>query len=270
MKEGEIIKLSEYLTQCEDYLSKHWPLVLKEYESKLIAEGKTPDMECFKANVDDKSQKLSNIEKDALSEAEYVNQVVTDAAILHIDKSKSATWSQRFGKGKIYPFQTNDDYISEGFETVNTDDIDLLESEDESKEALDLETTDSSFKAACFNIRLIAINESCFSIEAFVQLQIEDEFCYSKRELIKIKNKRTSESGYFLKRNILMRKMHTKDAQFYNVICVPRIIVKPLLESTHRSLLSGHFGSSRYLLNMKRKYYWPRMSDEIMDKRLLQ
>ena len=265
MKEGEIIKLSEYLTQCEDYLSKHWPLVLKEYESKLIAEGKTPDMECFKANVDDKSQKLSNIEKDALSEAEYVNQVVTDAAILHIDKSKSATWSQRFGKGKIYPFQTNDDYISEGFETVNTDDIDLLESEDESKEALDLETTDSSFKAACFNIRLIAINESCFSIEAFVQLQIEDEFCYSKRELIKIKNKRTSESGYFLKRNILMRKMHTKDAQFYNVICVPRIIVKPLLESTHRSLLSGHFGSSRYLLNLKRKYYWPRMSDEIMD-----
>ena len=27
------------LTKCEDYLSDHWPNVLKEYESQLLAEG---------------------------------------------------------------------------------------------------------------------------------------------------------------------------------------------------------------------------------------
>ncbi len=73
------------------------------------------------------------------------------------------------------------------------------------------------------------------------------------------------EAGYFLKRKILMRKMETADGQISNVLCVPLIIVKPLLESTHRSLLSGHFGSHRYYLNMSRKYYWPRMKEHIME-----
>ena len=38
------MKLNNYLTQCEDYLSDHWPKVLKDYESRVVAEGKTPDM----------------------------------------------------------------------------------------------------------------------------------------------------------------------------------------------------------------------------------
>ena len=166
---------------------------------------------------------------------------------------------------QIYPFHVNDDYISDGFETLSTGEVDYPESEDESVERCEFETTDSSFKAACFNIRLIAINESCFSIPAFMELQTEDEFCFRKIELIKKKDSRTLDSGYFLKRNILMRKMQTRDMQFYNVICVPQVIVKPLLESSHRSLLSGHFGSNRYLLNMKRKYFWPRMKDDVID-----
>ena len=52
LKEGTVLKLNDYLTLCEDYLSTHWPLVLKDYESQLKAEGKTPEMDCFKAKVD--------------------------------------------------------------------------------------------------------------------------------------------------------------------------------------------------------------------------
>ena len=62
-----------------------------------------------------------------------------------------------------------------------------------------------------------------------------------------------------------MRKMETADGQINNVLCIPQILVKPLLESTHRSLLSGHFGSQRYFLNMSRKYYWPKMKEQITD-----
>ncbi len=263
LKDGEVMKLNDYLTHCEDYLSDHWPKVLKEYESQLTTEGQTPDMECFKPKVEKPPQRLSNFDKDVLHEHEYVNQVIQEAAILHIDRSKIANWDQRFGKDKIYPFQVNEDYISEGFESLNTDEVDLSDSESESIDN-DLETTDSSFKSACFNIRLIAINESCFSVEAFTELQSQDEFCSHKLELIKKKDSRVKSAGYFLKRNILMRQMQTKDMQTYSVICVPQVLVKPLLESSHRSLMGGHFGSNRYLLNMKSKYYWSGMREDIL------
>ena len=169
LKDGEVMKLNDYLTHCEDYLSDHWPKVLKEYESQLTTEGQTPDMECFKPKVEKPPQRLSNLDKDVLHEHEYVNQVIQEAAILHIDRSKIANWDQRFGKDKIYPFQVNEDYISAGFESLNSDEVELSGSDSEPIDN-DLETTDSSFKSACFNIRLIAINESCFSVEAFTEL----------------------------------------------------------------------------------------------------
>jgi hypothetical protein len=167
------MKLNDYLTHCGDYLSDQWPKVLKDYESKLIAESKNPDMECFKPKVDIPPQRLSNFEKDVLHELEYVNEVVQEAAILHLDRSKMANWDRRFEQDKIYPFQVNEDNISDGFETLSTDDGNLLESDEESKDN-NLETTDSSFKSACFSVRLIAINKSCFSVEAFTELQSED------------------------------------------------------------------------------------------------
>ena len=112
---------------------------------------------------------------------------------------------------------------------------------------------------------MIAINESCFTIPAFRELQAEDEFCSNKIELIKQKDLRTKGSGFSLKRNILMRSVQTKDMQDYLVICVPKAVVKPLLEASHGSLLCGHFGSNRYLANMKRKDYWPHMKDDIKE-----
>ena len=265
MQEGEILKLNDYLVKCDDYLSEHWPKILKEYEAQQIASGKTTDLKNLKLRSDNVQQKLSNFDKELLKETEYVNQVIQESAILHIDRSKTVNWNQRFGKNKIYPFQVDNDYISEGFETLSIDEVNLSDSDGELSDDEMNKTTDSSFRTACYNIRLIAINESCFSIPAFMELQSEDEFCSRKIELIKKKDSRAKNSGFFLKRNILMRQMQTRDSQFYNVICVPQKIVKPLLESSHRSLLSGHFGSSRYLLNMSRKYYWPRMKDDILD-----
>ena len=268
LKEGTVLKLNDYLDLCEDYLSTHWPKVLKDFESQLRSEGKAPDMDCFKAKVDTDPRKL-NLDKDVIKEADYVNQIIQESALLHLDRSSTDTWYQKPAKRNVYPFQADDDYISGGFSThdtdTNYDPVLVSNSESESSDDETRVTTDSSFKAACFNIQLVAINESSFTIPAFIELQSKDEFCSKKIELINIKDSRVRDSNYFLKRKILMRKMETKDAQIYNVICVPRVIVKPLLESNHRSLLSGHFGSRRYLLNMKRKYYWPGMKDDILD-----
>ena len=141
--------------------------------------------------------------------------------------------------------------------------LDLNES-DESDDEVE-GTTDSSFKAACYNVKLVAVNESSFSLEAFQELQQKDSFCSDKLDQLRKKQVKAIEAGYFLKKKILMRKMETADGQINNVLCVPLVLVKSLLESTHRSLLSGHFGSQRYYLNMSRKYYWPKMKDQIME-----
>ncbi len=31
---GEVMKLGEYLTKCEDFLESHWPKLLEEYEAE--------------------------------------------------------------------------------------------------------------------------------------------------------------------------------------------------------------------------------------------
>ena len=271
LPEGEVLKLSDYLVKCDDYLTDHWPKVLKQYEEKKLSLGEDPDLENLNQKLNQAQQKLNNLEKDALKEAEYVNQVIHEAAILHFDRNNTANWNQKLRKDRIYPFQVNEDEISNGYssegeiELVSIGDSEQTNSEEIESEVDEVRTTDSSFKAAVYNIRMVAINESVFSIPAFIELQSKDEFCQRKIDLIKAKDNRTKSSGYFMKRGILMRQMQTKDMQNYYVICVPQALVKPLMESSHRSLLSGHFGGERYSLNMARKYYWPKMKDDIID-----
>ena len=268
---GELLKLNDYLEQCDGYLTEHWPKVLKEYEAYKLSKGENPDLENLNQKLSPAQQKLSNEAKDALIEAEYVNQVIQEAAILHYDRSNTGNWNQKLRKDKIYPFRLSEEIMSEGYQSgipehiAPSDSDPLSDSEVPPSDEEDMNTTDSSFKAAIYNIKLVAINESVFSIPAFIELQANDEFCSRKIGLIKGKDVRTKSSGYFLKRNILMRQMETKDLQYYSVLCIPQILIKPLLESSHRSLLSGHFGGERYALNMARKYYWPKMKDSIMD-----
>ena len=59
-----------------------------------------------------------------IKEAEYVNQIIQEAALLHLDRSSIDTWHPQPVKRKLYPFQADDDYISEGFkdQTINDED----------------------------------------------------------------------------------------------------------------------------------------------------
>ena len=263
LAEGEVLPINEYLNKCDEYLTEHWPKILKEYENQQIAKGNDPDLENLNQKLSPAQQKLNKLDKEALKEAEYVSQIIQEAAILHVDRSSTTDWKRKPDKGKVYPFQANDDLISEGHTSLS--DVDNETDEDEIVTDSDVRTTDSSFKAAVYNIRMIAINESSFSIPAYMEMQADDEFCSRKIALVKAKDSRAKSSGYFLKRGILMRQLQTRDKQDYNVVCVPQILVKSLLESSHRSLLSGHFGGERYYLNMARKYYWPKMRDDIID-----
>jgi hypothetical protein len=249
------------MVKCDEYLTVRWPEILKEFEAQQLAQGKDPDISNINQKLSPAQQRLTNLEKDILKESEYVNQVIQEAAILHVDRTNTNNLDKE-RRDKRYPFQVNEDLISEGFTPISDDDdhtdSDSLMSDD------DVKTTDSSFKAAVYNIRkIIAINDSAFSVEAFKELQAKDEFCSRKIGLIQAKDARAKGSGYFLKRGILMRQMQTRDEQYYTVVCVPEALVQPLMESSHRSLLNGHFGGERYALNMARKYYWPKMKDDI-------
>jgi len=263
---NETMKLGDYLKKCDEFLEGHWPKLLKEYEAEnpkgldnLPERIKEKELKQNDSNIDKSLDKL-DINKVMLDETDYVDQVIYEATLVHLDKSKANIDRMR----NYYPFQVNEDEIDADDSMTVMEDSDITDSGIESES--DAEgTTDSSFKAACYNIRLVAINESSFSLEAFQELQQKDAFCSEKLDQLKKKQVKAIEAGYFLKRKILMRRMETSDGQISNVLCIPLILVKPLLESTHRSLLSGHFGSHRYYLNMSRKYYWPRMKEHIMD-----
>ena len=267
---GEVLKLGEYLEKCDDYLSTHWPKILKEFESRRPEVDKLPNS---KRDPNDPTKSIGSSKKfkNVIHESEYVEQAIQDSAILHIDRIKLRDWTKYPYGEDIYPFLVTKDYISvDTNSTIDTaDQISEADDSDYPSEASDdkdiLDTTDSSIRTAVYNVRLIAINEPCFSLEAYAELQKQDEFCSNKIDLLKKKDSRVKESGYFMKRNVLMRELQTRDSQYYNVICVPQVLVKPLLESTHRSLVGGHFGSQRYYLNMRRKYYWPRMKDDVID-----
>jgi hypothetical protein len=266
IKEGVALKLTDYLVECEDYLNTHWPEALKKYENQQIAVGNDPDTECLKKGLNEKTDLANKLKSEMSVEVDYVNNLIQEAAILHIDRSSVSEGVHEQRNKVHFPFKINNDFVDKDDNSLyNEENVDTSDDETTSSDDTGYETTDSSFKVACFNIRLVAINESSFSIPAFVELQNQDEFCSAKIKLIEQKDTRTRESGYFLKRKILMRQLQTRDGQLYTVVCVPQVLTHPLMESTHGPLLSGHFGSARYLLNMSRKYYWPKMRDDIID-----
>jgi hypothetical protein len=136
-----------------------------------------------------------------------------------------------------------------------------FENEDENEK--DSGTTDSKFKLAYYNIRTIAINNSCFTYSSFLALQKDDEFCQAKRELVEKNDIKTINQGYLKKRGLLMRKFTTRDGQVYYTVCIPMVLVPALLNATHGSLINGHLGKEKYCLTLRRKYYWPKMRKDI-------
>ncbi len=196
---GEIMKLGEYLEKCDNFLESHWPELLEKYEAE-NPKGlddlpeKVKEREALK---DKKVTSKMNVHKILLEETNYVDQVIHEATLVYMDKSSINVNKIR----KYYSFQVNSDDDESG---MITEEFDLLESGDESEEG-DVEgTTDSSFKAACYNVKLAAINESSFSLEAFRELQQKDPFCSEKLDQLKNKKSKVSDAGYFLKKKILM------------------------------------------------------------------
>jgi hypothetical protein len=135
--------------------------------------------------------------------------------------------------------------------------------ENEDENAKDLGTTDSKFKLAYYNIRTIAINNSCFTYSSFLALQKDDEFCQAKRELVEKNDIKTINQGYLKKRGLLMRKFTTRDGQVYYTVCSPMVLVPALLNATHGNLINGLLGKEKYCLTLRRKYYWPKMRKDI-------
>ena len=112
------MKLNECLVKCDDYLSTHWPKVLREYESQQAAEGHATAPNLDQVEVGSKPQKLSSLDKRLLGEAEYVDAVIQEAAILHVNRSGSAQIN--INPRKLYPFEVDDDFIGDEFSSNNT------------------------------------------------------------------------------------------------------------------------------------------------------
>jgi len=238
LSDGQTMRLNDYLDVCDGYLKEHWPRVLKDYESK---QGK--------------------VDTSQIKEANHVDKTIHEASILHIDRISQSKW-KKYELAKDKPFYNIDDTLIVNSYDEDSDD-DSYPSSVETPFSDGPNTTDSSFKAARYNIRTIIINDHCFTFEAFRGAQEEDEFCGKKMEELAKKNPATIKAKYFKKKGILMRELSTKDGQIIQVVCVPASLVGPLLDSTHRYLLNGHHGSSKYYLDMTRKYYWPNMKTDI-------
>jgi len=267
LPEGQVMKLNDYLDQCENYVSEHWPRILKEYEATVANAAKADVLKnnSIKVDADDANVKagtlgrVNNVLMDELTtENSFIEKYIFESSLLHVDRVENERLKYK-GSKVTDIFQFNDDLTDTEYDSDVSN-----ESLQSTKTVFDEpKTTDSSFRPIQFNIRFVTINDSSFSLEAFREAQNDDEFCSSKMEKVTRKEKSVLEQGYFFKRKILMRKRHTKDGQEYDVICVPQKLIKPLLESTHRYLQCGHHGSQKYLLDMSRKYYWPTMKTDI-------
>ncbi len=142
-------------------------------------------------------------------------------------------------------------------ETVN-------ETEKQRETNLDSETTDGKMKSIGYYIRMLAINNSCFSYASFLALQEDDEFCQEKLELVQKNNLKTIWQGFLRKKSLLMRKFTTADGQVYYTVCIPRALVPALLNATHGNLMSGHLGKEKFFVTLRRKFYWPKMREDIV------
>ena len=221
--------IEEGSMKLENYLEECGRYIQQEWPKLLDQYQKDNDT---KTNIENVNLKAGN-------EISYVQKITEATTHLHADK--------------VVIRQMQDSKIKE-FE-------DQLENEDEIEQ--DSDTTDSKFKLAYYNIRTIAINNSCFTYGSFLALQKDDEFCQMKIELVEKNDIRTINQGYLKKRGLLMRKFTTRDGQVYYTVCIPIALVPALLNATHGNLMNGHLGKEKYCLTLRRKYYWPKMRKDI-------
>ena len=276
--EGVVVPKDEYLARCEKYLTEEWPNTVLKFNLKrdvqvtdqrlfdrLLArttpeytidkDGKVLDRKLRQVGFIPTKEKAEAIRQIVVIEDDESDQsdIVTDQSI--------ALDTQLF-KNKRYGLFSDIQYPYMHKECLKEDEeAEEASSDDESNPGSD--PGEKNLEEDSGEINFVSINDNIFSLEAYSELQVQDDFCFSKIKGVKEKVADVINSGYFIKKRVLMRQMSTNDGQKFNVVCVPKTIVKPLMESTHNSL-AGHFGSQRYLLDMKRKYFWPSMKKDII------
>ena len=240
LEEGKVLKLGEYLNICEDFLVSEIPRILTEHKAREIAE---------------KSTKNLNIEPALSDELEGSDVgVLEDIPLTHRDRISHIEWQNSLNVANSAKTERS---------MVNS----ISDYQLEIEEAGDSDDQSEQSEASRSNgqVNLVALNHNVFSFEGFQELQAQDSFCCQKINGIKEKLDDVINAGYFIKRKILMRKISTKDGQQFEVVVIPVAIVKILLESTHNSFNRGHFGSEKYLLDMRSRYFWPSMKKDIVE-----
>ena len=234
-----------YLELCEVYLTTIWPKLVEKYNERLAELGEPPlrAAQIYECSIDDLGP------EDEFPDPSY--------EIWEGSPFKNISNYGHFGEFQHPYLKLSCNMCGDLTEAVD--------STGDPTNYLDEQDFDSHVPTADGEIRFITINDNIFSIDAFSELQLGDEFCLEKFQGVKNKVPDVINSGYFVKKRILMRKMSSKEGHQFDVVCVPRALVKALLDSTHGSLLVGHFGSQRYLLNMRRKYFWPGMQQDILE-----
>jgi hypothetical protein len=222
--------IEEGSIKLEAYLDRCERYVQKEWPILL---------ERYKEGTNDKAD-LENVEIKIDKETSYVNRLADATTHLHSDRV--AAKQRQFCK---IDQKTN-------------------EIENEQEIHLDSETTDGKMKTIGYCIRMLAINNSCFSYRSFLALQEDDEFCQEKLELVKKNDLKIIRQGFLKKKGLLMRKFTTSDGQVYYTVCIPRVIVPALLNATHGNLMSGHLGKEKFYVTLRKKFYWPKMREDIV------
>ena len=272
--EGCSIPKEKYLQLCQDYIDTKWskivlrsklmelldnydPKVLNDTIDNLLSYTITPDhmvmndngslIGRLKSSIIDQRTKDGNtaLVKETIS----VNRIIENEFVGQFNNIPELNW----------PIQTkpDPDNISQGATDL---DVPSMLGCCNSTPQLDEE----SIIQCSGQVNFLSIHNNVFTFDTFSELQLQDEFCLNK--LIGLKNNVADiiNAGYFIKKKILMRHMNTNDGQTYDVVCIPKAIVKSLLSSMHDNLISGHFGSQRFMLHVKRQYFWPGMKKDIL------
>lgn len=226
LPEGEVVKWAEYDKLCEPEAKRM---------VKLLQEDKAG-------------------RRELEAEAQSVTQTIASCRILHFDRCRA---SQHYT-------------LSEGWEGETEDEAEvtkwrLREENQSSTLSLETSTTDGSVKKITYNARMVALGDPYFSLEAFAAAQLADPAWVSLRDKVQAGDKATRDKGYAIKRGVLIRRFETKDGEEYEAVCVPAKLVKLLLRSTHGTLMAGHQGSQKYLMDMSKRYYWKGMRQDILE-----
>ena len=235
MEEGYGMKREDYMEYCSKYLEIEWPKIMADYESKQSRVKE--DIRAYLVSIDDETPEEGSIFTSSIEELSFMQQ-----------------WKSKL-QGDIWiknPSLDSDSLDSNRSKLAE----DLSEDSDD---CISLLTTDNADQF----VNMAFIGNECFSREGFQEAQTGDMGLLEIITSIKRKEMKFVDKGYLLRKNILMRKFTTKDGQEFETLCIPKQLVNLLLQSTHGSLLGGHHGSTRYLLDMSRKYYWKGMTVDI-------